>query len=310
MRALTLRRATAVVTATVVLGGLPALAAADAPAGSVTASSAEAGADPGAVRPVALQGAVNVRDLGGLRTYTGRQVRYGQVFRADALNRLTDADLAVLSGLGLRTVLDFRTPEEVGRDGADRLPDGLAPTARPVADLGLYATTTAVIGSKDPVRQRETLGDGKAERLMRDIYRTFVTDADSRRRFAETVRDVADRRRGAVLFHCTSGKDRTGWMSYVLLRAVGVPAEAAEREFLLSNTFRAAADRRVREGLKQGGYMEHPDLLVPLQEVRADYLGSAVDQIEKDYGNFHRYLTEGLGLDTATLAKLRARLVR
>ncbi|MFF9066612.1 tyrosine-protein phosphatase [Streptomyces sp. NPDC014891] len=307
MRALHLRRATALVTATVVLGGLPALTAAAAPARS-TASAAHH-PRPTEVRPVPLQGAVNVRDLGGYRTDRGRQVRHGQVFRGDALGRLTDADLAALAALDLRTVLDFRTPEEVARDGADRLPAGLAPTARPVADLGLYATTTAAIGSKDPVKQRELLGDGKAERLMRDIYRTFVTDRDSRRQFAATLRDVATGRT-PLLFHCTSGKDRTGWMGYLLLRALDVPSPAAERDYLLSNAFRAEADRKVREGLRQSGYMEDPGLLVPLQEVRADYLGAALDQIRRDYGGFHGYLTKGLGLDARTLAGLRARLVR
>ncbi|MFV6026899.1 tyrosine-protein phosphatase [Streptomyces sp. NPDC056264] len=310
MRALPVRRATAVVTATVVLGGLPVLAAADAPAASAASASASHHAHPGPVRAVPLQGAVNVRDLGGHRTSDGRQVRYGQVFRGDALGRLTDADLAALSALDLRTVLDFRTPEEVARDGADRLPGGLVPTARPVADLGLYATTTTAIASKDPVRQRELLGGGKAERLMRDIYRAFVTDEAGRRQFAATARDIAHGKAAPLLFHCTSGKDRTGWMGYLLLRAVGVPSRTAERDYLLSNAYRAEADRKVREGLKQGGYMENPELLVPLQEVRADYLGAALDQIRRDYGTFHAYLTEGLGLDARTLAKLRARLVR
>ncbi|MGW8882941.1 tyrosine-protein phosphatase, partial [Streptomyces mirabilis] len=78
MRALPIRRATAAVTATVVLSALPTLAAADAPAGPVTSASHQAG--PGAVRHIALQGAVNVRDLGGQRTDNGRRIRYGQVF--------------------------------------------------------------------------------------------------------------------------------------------------------------------------------------------------------------------------------------
>ncbi|MEV6246000.1 tyrosine-protein phosphatase [Streptomyces sp. NPDC051742] len=248
MRAFPVRRATAVVTATLVLAGLPALALADAPARSVTAATDRS--EPGSVRQIPLQGAINVRDLGGYRTDSGRQVRYGQVCRADA--RLTDQDLSALSALGLRTVLDFRTPEEVERDGADRLPAGLA----------------------------------------------------------ATLRDIADGGRGALLFHCTSGKDRTGWTGYLLLRTVGVPSGAAERDFLLSNAFRAEADRRLRAGLKQAGSMEDPDLLIPLQEVRAAYLDAALDAVTEEYDGFHGYLFEGLGLDVRTVAKLHARLLR
>ncbi|MGW8887424.1 tyrosine-protein phosphatase [Streptomyces sp. NPDC055749] len=302
------RLAIGFVIATLTLTALPASAVAEAEA------RAPIVADTGqhtAARQITLQGAVNVRDLGGYRTYTGRSVRYGHVFRADALSKLTDPDVATLSGLGLKKVVDFRVPLELQYDGADRLPAGPAVTSRAVDDRGLYGMTMSVIASKDPVVQRAALGDGKAERFMRDIYRTFVDNPASRAQFAATVRELAKGRHSApLLYHCTSGKDRTGWMSYVLLRALGVPEQAAERDFLLSNTFRAAHDAKVRAGLKQSGMMQNPDLLIPLQEVRTSYLGAALDQVEKDYGSLYGYLTDGLGLDIPTLARLRHRLLR
>ncbi|APU39844.1 tyrosine-protein phosphatase [Streptomyces sp. TN58] len=262
------------------------------------------------IRQIVLQGAVNVRDLGGYRTWTGGEVRQGLVYRSDALGKLTDTDVTTVSGLGLTKVVDFRIPTEVQYDGADRLPPGLSPTARPVSDLGLYGTLVTAIGSGDPVTQEQMLGGGRAEAYMRDIYRTFVTSPENRAQFAATLRDLADGRQGPVLYHCTSGKDRTGWMSYVLLRALAVPEDAAERDYLASNTFRAAYDARVRAGLKQSGRMQNPDLLIPLQEVRQDYLDSATAQLEADYGGFYGYLTRGLGLDLWTLAKLQDKLVR
>ncbi len=261
------------------------------------------------IRQIPLQGAVNVRDLGGYRTWTGGQVRQGLVYRSDALSRLTPADVTTVSGLGLREVVDFRIPLELQYDGADRLPAGLTPTSRPVSDLGLYATLVGVITSGDPARQEQILGGGRAEAYMRDVYRTFVTSPENRAQFAATLRDLADGT-GPVLYHCTSGKDRTGWLSYVLLRALAVPEETAEGDYLASNAFRAAYDAQVREGLKRSGRMQNPDLLIPLQEVRLDYLDSATAQLEADYGGFYGYLTDGLGLDLRTLAKLRSRLVR
>ncbi|MDQ8706060.1 tyrosine-protein phosphatase [Streptomyces sp. LHD-70] len=310
MRTVLIRLATGVALSAATLGCLPASAVADAPAqAAVVTASPDRRSATDTVRQIALQGAVNVRDLGGYRTDRGRTVRYGQVFRADALGKLTDADVSKLAALELRTVVDFRVPLEVQRDGADRLPAGVAATSRSVDDLGTSARVREVIGSKDPVQQQELLGDGKAEELMRSIYRTFVTSPETRSQFAETLRNIADKR-SPLLYHCTSGKDRTGWMSYLLLRTVGVPAATAEKDYLLSNDFRAEADRRAREGLKQAGYMENPDLLIPLLEVREDYLRAALDQAEQDYGSLDGYLTDGLGLDTATLARLRARLLR
>ncbi|WP_225805032.1 tyrosine-protein phosphatase [Streptomyces sp. NK15101] len=263
----------------------------------------------GTIRQIPLQGAVNVRDLGGYVTYDGARVRHGLAYRGDHLAKLTDADLVTLAGLGLGTVVDLRIPMEVGHDGADRLPAGAVPVARPVTDNGLFGQLMAAIGSRDPVRQEEMLGDGRAAAFMREVYRTFVTDPANRAALAATLRDLADPRRGPLLLHCTSGKDRTGWTSWLLLTLLGVPETSARADYLASNTFRAAYDARVREGLKQSGLMQNPELIVPLQEVRAEYLDTALDQVRASYGSLFRYVSVGLGLELRELAALRERLV-
>ncbi|MEV0524633.1 tyrosine-protein phosphatase [Streptomyces sp. NPDC050439] len=296
------------------LSTLPAWAAHAGPAAPERGTARHAPHHPGpaydGVRQIPLQGAVNVRDLGGYRTYDGERVRHGQVFRADALTKLTDTDVATLAGLRLKKVVDFRVPAEVQYDGPDRLPAGLSPTARPVSDNGLFTTLMTVIGSRDPVKQEEMLGNGRADAFMRDVYRTFVTDGPNRAQFAATLRDIAQGGKASpLLFHCTAGKDRTGWTSYLLLRAVGVPEQTVVRDFLASNTYRAAYDAKVREGLKQGGLMQNPDLLIPLQEVRTGYLEAALTEVKKEYGSLNGYLRKGLGLDARTMLALRQRMV-
>lgn len=262
-----------------------------------------------AIRQIPLQGAVNVRDLGGYGTYDGRRVRYGLVYRGDHLGKLTDADVTTVAGLGLGRVIDFRIPLEVQYDGADRLPAGVAGVSRSVTDNGLYGQLLAAIGSRDPVRQEEMLGGGRAAAFMTEVYRTFVTSAANRERLGTTLRELAAPGAAPVLYHCTSGKDRTGWASWLLLQLLGVPAPAATDDYLASNTFRAAYDARVREGLRQSGMMQNPDLIVPLQEVRQEYLDAALDEVRAGYGGLFRYLTDGLGLDLRTMAGLRDRLV-
>ncbi|MFD7323488.1 tyrosine-protein phosphatase [Streptomyces sp. NPDC059875] len=262
-----------------------------------------------AVRHIPLQGAVNVRDLGGYLTYTGGRVRHGLVYRSDALSKLTDADVTTLAGLRLGRVVDFRIPLEVQYDGADRLPAGVVPVSRSVTDNGLFGQLLAAIGSRDPVRQEEMLGGGRAAAFMREVYRTFVTSAANRERFGTTLRELAGLGSTPSLYHCTSGKDRTGWTSYLLLTALGVPENAAVGDYLASNTFRAAYDAKVREGLKQGGLMQNPDLIIPLQEVRTEYLDTALNEVKAGYGSLFRYLTDGLGLELRTLAQLQDRLV-
>ncbi|MFE0134679.1 tyrosine-protein phosphatase [Streptomyces sp. NPDC059037] len=308
------RTAVGVAISAIALGTLPAWAAHAEPTapGRDTARHAPHHPRPASdgVRQIPLQGAVNVRDLGGYRTYDGEQVRYGRVFRADALAKLTDADVGTLAKLGLKKVVDFRVPAEVKYDGADRLPSGLTATSRAVNDNGLFTMLMTVIGSKDPVRQEEMLGNGKADAFMRDVYRTFVTDGTNRAQFAATLRDIARGGDAApLLYHCTSGKDRTGWTSYLLLRAIGVPERTAVADYLASNTYRAAYDAKVREGLKQSGMMQNPDLLIPLQEVRTGYLEASLDEVKKQYGSLDGYLRKGLGLDALTILALRERMV-
>ncbi|MFF3652317.1 tyrosine-protein phosphatase [Streptomyces sp. NPDC002181] len=303
-----IRLAIAVLASALAIGTLPAAAHAAPAAHSTTAGRYHQQAE--TIRQIPLQGAVNVRDLGGYRTWTGGRVRQGLVYRSDALGKLTPADITALSGLGLTKAVDFRIPMELQYDGADRLPAGLTATSRPVSDLGLYGTLLGAISSGDPATQERMLGGGRAEAYMRDIYRTFVSSPENRAQFATTLREIADGKQGPLLYHCTSGKDRTGWMSYVLLRALAVPEPTATSDYLASNTFRAAYDAQVRAGLKQSGRMQNPDLLIPLQEVRQDYLDAATAQMDADYGGFHGYLTDGLGLDLWTLAKLQDKLVR
>ncbi|MGW3376429.1 tyrosine-protein phosphatase [Streptomyces hydrogenans] len=261
------------------------------------------------IRQIPLQGAVNVRDLGGYPTYDGERVRHGLVYRSDHLGKLTEADLVTLAGLGLARAVDFRIPLEVGYDGADRLPAGVTAVARPITDNGLFGQLTAAIGSRDPVLQEQMLGGGRAAAFMADVYRTFVTDAANRAAFGRTLRELAAPGTGPVLYHCTSGKDRTGWTSWLLLRLVGVPERSATEDYLASNTLRAAHDARVREGLRQSGMMRNPELIVPLQEVRREYLDAALDEVRAGYGGLYRYVTAGLGLDLRTVAGLRERLV-
>ncbi len=263
---------------------------------------------PAPVRHIPLQGAVNVRDLGGYRTYDGDRVRHGRVYRADELGKLTDADVTTLAGLRLTRAIDFRVPLEIQQNGADRLPAGVTAVSRPVSDLGLYGRLLQIIGSRDPVAQEAALGGGRGAELMRSIYPAFVSDPANRAQFAATLRDLATAR-GPVLYHCTSGKDRTGWTSYVLLRIVGVPGAVAEEDYLLSNTYRAEADRRTREGVRALGLMQNPDLLIPVQEVRREYLQAALDQAAADFGGLTGYVRDGLGLNWGMVAALRARLV-
>ena len=256
-----------------------------------------------------LEGAVNVRDLGGLRTADGLQVRHGRVFRGDALSRLTPADVTTLSSLGLRTVVDFRLPGEVLVNGEDRLPGGATLVSLPIpgADVGTFYD---LIASGDHTRQQAELGQGRATEFMLARHRGFVADQRQREGFGIALRMMADTSRGLpLLYHCSSGRDRTGWMTAIMLTALGVPHAAVLEDYLLSNHVYQARYFRLGNDLAQTGMMREPGLLRPLLELNAGYLDAAFDEVGQRYGTFVKYLNDGLGMDPQSLRQRRAALL-
>ena len=210
-----------------------------------------------------LGGPQNVRDLGGYRTAHGREVTHGALFRGDALRQLTPADVTTLSGLRPRTVVDFRLSGEVLVNGEDRLPDGATLVRLPVpgADIGTFYD---LIASGDHRRQQEVLGQGRATQFMVDGHRGFVADQRQRDGFGIALRMVADAEQGLpLLYHCTSGKDRTGWMTAIVLTALSVPYATVLADYLLANDIFQTRHFKLGNDLAKTGMMREPGLLRP-----------------------------------------------
>lgn len=270
-------------------------------------------------RSLGLKAAANARDLGGYRTADGRTVRSGVALRGDALNRLTDADLDILSGLGLRQVVDLRGLNEVEENGSDRLPGGVPvgadgpvrlvqlPVYSPEHDI--YISLRDVLAGQDSQAQHALLGDGGAERIMAEVYDWFVTDPAIRDLFASAVRLLADPDGVPLLFHCTAGKDRTGWTAAIVLTALGVDRDTVYEDYLLTNARSAALIERIMEVFNTNGIMEDPTLMLPVIRADAAYLDAAFAAVEDGWPSFGAFLGEGLGLDSATLAALRKNLL-
>src|SRR5271165_3405099 len=259
-------------------------------------------------RHVALDGAVKVRDIGGYHSVLGLEVARGRLFRGDALCQLTSADVEHLDRLGLRTVIDFRTAGEVLLGGDDRLPYGVEFAHLPVSggDLG---AVYELIASGDHERQRRELGDGRAATSMAAMNRGFVTDARQREAFGAALRLICAPGRLPLLYHCTAGKDRAGWMTAIVLTALGVPRELVLRDYLLSNDLHRTGYQKLRFDLVKTGIVADPELLRPVLEQSATYLGAAFEAADRSYGSFGRFLTYGLEVSQAMLTELRRALL-
>ncbi|MGC4889620.1 tyrosine-protein phosphatase [Micromonospora sp. NBC_01392] len=257
-----------------------------------------------------LVGAPNARDLGGLPTTDGRRVRAGRLVRTAALGRLTDDDLPVLGKLGTACVVDLRAVQEQEVAPPDRLVGAPRVVHLPVYDAAhpVFTYVSAVLQGHDLAAYAELAREGMPG-AMTAIYRWFVTGEPARAGFGAAVRLAADGANLPLLFHCSAGKDRTGWLSVVLLTALGVPEPAIRADYLRHNELTES----LREVLLAAMTRRRPDLdpavARPLLEVRAEYLDAAYDEVRRVHGSFEAYLRDGLGVTDEVRAALREQLL-
>ncbi|MEC3893899.1 tyrosine-protein phosphatase [Nocardiopsis alba] len=251
-----------------------------------------------------LSSAPNFRDLGGHRTREGRTVREGLLYRSDALHTLSEPDLTTYNGFGIRQLIDLRTSHE-----RDRLPD-VIPDGAEYAAIGVQNAEAAganfVDLLSDPERARAVFGDGAAERFMFAVYRDLVTEDEALQGYRELVERAA-KGPTALVFHCSAGKDRTGWGAALLLTLLGVEREAIVADYLVSNDRQAATDHWMRTISADSG-LPWEDI-APMTRVRADYLEKAFTTVDTVYGSFDAYVAEGLGLSQATLEEFADRML-
>ncbi|MFC4586821.1 tyrosine-protein phosphatase [Sphaerisporangium corydalis] len=183
-------------------------------------------------RWIALDGAVNVRDLGGLPTLDGETTRFGRVLRSDNLQDLTDADVERLVGdLKLRDVVDLRSNAEVTLEGPGPLthvPDVGVHHLTLFAEGGRYTDVEADTGETRIEGDRVLPWQGRRERDDPEVrvlgfYYAYLRDRPDSVLAALRVLAHGE---GAAIVHCAAGKDRTGVVCALALAVAGVTREA------------------------------------------------------------------------------------
>jgi protein-tyrosine phosphatase len=153
----------------------------------------------------------------------------------------------------------------------------------------------------------ESAPGGGAAGMMADLYRTFVHGAKQQAAFAQALRMIADPGQLPLLFHCSAGKDRTGWLSAVLLTVLGVDRDVIMADYLRTNE----ASTRLHQvvvGLLEGK-VDDPEVILPMVQARAAYLEAAYAEADRRYGGLAGYLRDGLGVDDDLVAALRTNLL-
>jgi len=252
-------------------------------------------------RRIDLSSVGNLREVGGARAGSST-VKAGVLYRSMQLAGVSAQDQAVLRDLDLTMVVDLRTEVELEQ----------APDQRfaPYTWLDVLADSTMASQASmeplfaDPKAFEDFLSNGTALAYMRKAYEEFVDLPSARRAYGRWLTDLASSQ-GAVLVHCTHGKDRTGWAVALALLTIGVDEEDVFTDYLTTNDQFLPALRPVFDEVAAQGL--DPTLLEPVLGVRAEYLQTTLDRVAA-IGGLSAYL-EVIEVDAAIRDRLAERLL-
>ncbi|MET9178679.1 tyrosine-protein phosphatase [Kitasatospora aureofaciens] len=238
-------------------------------------------------RHIEFEALHNFRDLGGCSAAGGRTVRRGLLYRSDSLGKSSPADLEKLRALGVRTVIDLRYDWEIAAKG--RVPDfdgldfhNLSIEHRPYDQASIDPEL-------DPWRYLADRFAEVAEDGVKEIRRTL---------------EVISAAEAPVVFHCMSGKDRTGLIAALVLTLLGVSEDDIAADFALTEhaTAHLVADWHAAhpgETLRWPGYGRAPETVIRL----------ALADLATRYGSVEAYVTGTVGLDRDRIDALRSRML-
>ncbi|MCW5670833.1 MAG: tyrosine-protein phosphatase [Hydrogenophaga sp.] len=242
-----------------------------------------------AIPPRLLSSASNFRDLGGHAGLDGRRVRLRRVYRSDHLAGLTPEDLAKLQGLGITHRIDFRGVAESTTLSSEVA--GLTTLALSIEPTVVHRVQALLAAGQVPT-------EDETAALMCQTYQGFAREGAPV--YARFFRHLLDQPTPLV-FHCTAGKDRTGFAAALLLSALGVARDDIVHDYLLTNHL------YVRSPLVEVRGPAH--VMDVLWSVQPAFLEAAFTTIEQEFGGLNRYLEGPMGLDALALERLRASLL-
>jgi protein-tyrosine phosphatase len=237
---------------------------------------------------------LNLRDLGGVPVEGGQRVRHGRLYRSASIDDVTPKEKRTLvRDLGVGAIIDLRS--------------GLGRTGDPYVPGALQVHVPLV-----PMRKTMelTFEDGNLRQFLRGkwrpdtydvcgIYRRMV-DPQMAPRWRQIFRVLIESDGCAVLWHCTNGKDRTGLVAAVILKALGARDADIRADYLQSN-WQLAAHRTALlvDAAQTGKKPRVPQMLGPLLEARPEFLNAAFDAIDEHYGSFDGFMEDAVGFSIA-----------
>ncbi|MBQ9134710.1 MAG: HAD-IA family hydrolase [Lachnospiraceae bacterium] len=265
---------------------------------------------------IPLEGICNTRDLGGYKSKDGRTIKPHKLIRSGALACTTEADRQVLlADYQLKTVIDFRTGSERNMKPDPDL-EGITYIGHPI----LEEETMGITREKEACGSRDMIGNvistlrengGTPLGYMQNMYQNLITNPFSRKRYAEFFDILLAQEEGAVLWHCTAGKDRVGVATLLLLATLDISKEQIILDYIKVNEF----GKEEVDGLMQrvtGGMdtstKEAQETIAAIRllfTVDRSYAESVFAVMEEECGSIEAFLEQKMGLTPEKRALLK-----
>jgi len=266
-----------------------------------------------------VTGIVNARDLGGYRVGENKQVRSGLLIRAAHLGEATDKDIAYLESLPLAKVIDLRMDsEKLGVQ--DRSVPGSQYVALPIDATGSAMNDLSDKDKKKFISKKKfdlhkfivmVAFKKQAREIAAQMYPILLLTPNCQNQFREFFRQILDTPRGAVIYHCSQGKDRTGIASALLLAALGADRETIVADFDATNrVYEADVKKFSRRVRFLGGKEKQVAVVKAFIGANTENFIKALDEVDTQYGSLEAYLRGPVGLTDEDISLLRARYLQ
>lgn len=253
-----------------------------------------------AERLLPLKKFCNFRDLGGYETKDGRMVKWGLFYRSELLSKLKGEDLEYFNTLGIKYIFDYRSLEEV-KLRPDRNVEG-------VKNINISAMKNLDNQNLDMEYYLRSIlsSDSKEEPPEKILMDGYIEMPLNNLAFQELLKVIENPENLAVLQHCTSGKDRTGFGSALILLLLGVSEERVIEDYMLSNEYRKGENHKLLQAYENHVSNEViKELIENVLGVKKKFIELSLNKIKETYGNYENYFLKEYGLTKEKIEYLR-----
>lgn len=259
-------------------------------------------------RHIELEGQPNFRDLGNYTTRAGDTIKTGVLYRSGTLSKATEKDVNTLKNLGIKTVVNFLTDEEIEKRGNDNLPSGVKSIFIPISGDNDEASTVLEARQTGDFTNVPTQFNFNIHKLLTEV---------GKESYGQFFKTLADSTNYPIVFHCSHGIHRTGTAASLVLSLLDVPWDQIEADYMLSNMYRAEENEARINQLDSLSRIKNDTLnyttnrqnIEAFYLLKEDYILGTKSEIEENYTSFNNYLLS-MGLSKEELIEIKKNLIK